>query len=133
MKIKTIQKPIEYDIYLKYICNQCGSSHWLSIKESSTKNFKVVCHCNNVFKVKRTDGFKLLYKKKKDNKKESVLTENNEGKTIDSNLLKKSISALVAYGFTTQEATEMIQKSYEKNPCDNVLILVKQTLEKLRG
>lgn len=60
-KTKKLQKPIESDIHLKYRCRKCGLDHWLSYREASTKNFKVVCSCGSVFKVKRLVDFKLKY------------------------------------------------------------------------
>ena len=55
------QKPIEHDIHLKYKCPTCDQHHWLAFREAKTKNFKVVCDCNTVFKVKRISAFKIKY------------------------------------------------------------------------
>lgn len=60
-KTQKLQKPIDADIHLKYRCKKCGIDHWLSFKEASTKNFKVVCYCGSVFKVKQLSGFKFKY------------------------------------------------------------------------
>lgn len=132
------QKPIEYDIHLKYICKQCGQIHWLSLREASTKRFKIVCDCGLTFGVKRVKDFKLIYHKKiKDIKpqQESKVVVEEAPKpipVIPNNLLDQSIKILVGYGFTKTEAKLIITKSYENSPVDNVPGLIKQTLESLR-
>lgn len=70
MKTKKIknQKPISLDVHLKYRCpnHNCGYEHWLSLLETQTQNFKIVCECGSVFKPKRINKIKVIYK---DNKK----------------------------------------------------------------
>jgi hypothetical protein len=46
------QKPIDIDAHFKYKCpnKDCCNEHWLSLKEVSIANFKVVCeYCGIVF------------------------------------------------------------------------------------
>jgi hypothetical protein len=121
-KLLKNQKPIESDIHLKYRCNKCARDHWLSIKEASTKNFKIVCDCGKVFGVRLVTGFKLRYSQKL--VKKSI--------KIPVDLLDKSVKLLVGYGFTIQEATDSITKSYLENPNDDFASLVKQTLASMR-
>lgn len=122
-KLSRTQKPIEYDIHLKYPCKQCGQSHWLSFNEASTKNFKIVCDCGLVFGVRRVIGFKLQYKQK----------EHKKSTTIPVDLLEKAVKLLVGYGFTNTEAVDLITSSYLKNPNDDFASLVKQTLASIRN
>lgn len=130
------QKPIEHDIHLKYSCNKCGQPHWLSFLEASTKNFKIVCDCGKVFKVKRVKDFKLTYYKK--SKNQSIDSTNKETVTekidtptqeIPIDLLRESVKILVGYGYEKEEAVDILSKSYHKKPTNNVVFLVKQTLE----
>jgi len=118
-----IQKPIEYDIHLKYRCKKCAQDHWLSLNEASTKNFKVVCYCGKVFGVRLVKGFKLKYEPH----------INKKIAKIPVDLLDKSVKLLVGYGFTNTEATDLIQTSYMKNPNDDFASLVKQTLASMRN
>ena len=116
------QKPIESDVHLKYRCKKCGQDHWLSIREASTKNFKIVCDCGRVFGVKLVKAFKLCYAQNSSKKINKIPVD----------LLDKSVKLLVGYGFTSQEATESVIESYNKNPNDDFASLVKQTLASMR-
>lgn len=132
-KISSNQKPIELDIHLKYVCTQCGQTHWLSISEASTKKFKIVCFCGLVFGVKRVKDFKLLFHKKlrKD------ITKNQEAPKplpiIPTEILNQTMGVLVSYGFTKTEAKTMITKCYEALPIDNPTVLLKHILESIKN
>lgn len=160
-KTKKLQKPIEADIHLKYRCNKCGLDHWLSYREASTKNFKVVCSCGSVFKVKRLVGFKLKYESSyiPETKTETVSSQTTEvvrsnpapetirtevkvdivpeppkpeiKKTIPVDLLEKSVKLLLSYGFTKTEATKLVTNTYFTVPVDDYATLVKYTLQSL--
>lgn len=142
MKSKIVKKnlkPIEYDVHLKYICQQCGNSHWLSFAEASTKCFKIVCDCGSIFGVKRVNRFKLQYYKKKPIIKQTpqpqpvVVTETKAVEhTIAAELLHQTVDVLKPYGFTDSEAKELATQSYKNSPTDSVVSLVKQILESLR-
>lgn len=121
---KKNQKPTDYDIHLKYVCKKCGNTHWLSFKETSTKNFKIVCDCGKVFGVKRTKQFQIKY---------CGNPKPKEKPKISNDLLNRSIKAFIGYGFTKDEASELLIKSYESNPIEDLFGLVKQTLEYLRS
>lgn len=124
--LKKNQKPIEYDIHLKYRCpnSNCEQIHWLSLLEAKTKNFKVVCDCGCVFKPKQIDNIKLLYTKASNKIKEKK-TDNH---TIDKHLLLKTTQILIGYGFTQQEANDLIVKTYNKSPTTDCGTLVKNCL-----
>lgn len=132
MSIKKNQKPIEYDIHLQYRCHECYNIHWLSLLETSTKNFKVVCDCGCIFKVKRTIGFKLQYVSK--TTKPKLEKEKLKPKPVISNdLLSRGVQALLPYGFTKEESKDLISKAYSINPIDDITILVKNSLEILKN
>jgi hypothetical protein len=126
MKISN-QKPIEYDVHLKYLCKKCSQIHWLSLKESSTKHFKVVCDCGNVFGVKRTSRIKILYSKVA---KTSTTTKSPP---IPDSLLSQGIGVLLSYGFTKKEASELLEKTYMLHPTQDIASLVKESLSSLRN
>lgn len=158
-KTKKLQKPIESDIHLKYRCNKCGLDHWLSYREASTKNFKVVCSCGSVFKVKRLLGFKLRYessipqsKQKEVRNRETEIVRPNPvpsviiapkvetvsdppkpeiNRTIPVDLLEKSVKLLLSYGFTKTEATKLVTDTYFAVPVNDYPTLVKYTLQSL--
>ena len=139
-KLHHHQKPIEHDIHLKYRCAKCGQDHWLSYLEASTKQFKIACHCGKVFVVKRLSGFKLKYFEKPPviipvvESAPPVVVDPPviEKPKIPVDLLNKSVTLLIGYGFTQAEAKELLNSSYEQNPIDDYASLVKQTLKLLR-
>lgn len=138
--IKTLnQKPTEHDIHLKYLCQQCGQTHWLSFLEASTKNFKIVCCCGNSFKIKRVDGFKLKYaniKKKPtvvQHTSDSMVSDKLKEQEVPVDLLNNCVKILIGYGYDKQESIELLSSMYRKNPVDSVSSLVKQTLASLRN
>ena len=146
------QKPIEHDIHLKYKCPTCDQHHWLAFREAKTKNFKVVCDCNTVFKVKRISAFKIKYQL--ENKSFEIEKTKKEIAPpivvppvvvppvvapivaalpqIPLELLNKACKLFITYGFTQKESTSLLKSSYEKNPVDDYSALIKNTLELLR-
>ena len=145
------QKPIDFDIHLKYKCSKCGYDHWLSYRETSTKNFKFVCDCGKVYKPKRIVGFKLKYEQ--DISKVRPLVEENhtvqeppqveilpEVKPVvqpipepNKELISKASELLIGYGFTPTESVSIVKKVYGEKPCDDYVALVKNILESLRN
>jgi hypothetical protein len=142
MKIKKSLKPIDYDIHLKYLCPNpsCCCQHWLSFKEASAKNFRVVCECGQIFKVKRLQKFNVEYCEKvipapvvETNTVENTLDRQipgsfeNENKETD--IKSESVSLLKKYGFTETEANVLIEKTLAENPdIDDHVKLVKHSL-----
>lgn len=120
------QKPIDFDIFLKYACPNCGQDHWIKYLQATTKNFRVVCDCGTAFKTKRITEFRLKYAKRQE---ETQKTKNIE---IPEKLLEQCVGVLKAYGFDTTEAKDLLKKSYLEKPVDEVSKLVKQTLESMR-
>lgn len=145
-KIKKIQTPIEYDCHFKYKCPDpnCGYDYWISLKQACTKNFKIVCDCGIVFKPKRIKKIKPIYfqdslasdktTKKSDidvSSEEPIEVVKPEIKEIDQNLLSKAVKILIGYGFTSDEAKELLIKSYRKFPEPDCVKLIKYTLENM--
>ena len=127
------QKPTEYDVHLKYLCPKCGQSHWLSFKEASTKNFKIVCDCDTVFKVRRLENFKVKYVNTKLQTKETISKHTkNQNKTsgLSDSSLNKCVKVLSQYGFSAYEAKDMIFKSYQETHTEDIGILIKTALTK---
>ena len=129
-KVQT-QKPIEHDINLKYNCPTCDQHHWLAFREAKTKNFKVVCDCNTVFKVKRISAFKIKYEPDKilENKPFEIDTSIPKKIQVPLELLNKACKLFISYGFTKKESEKLLQSSYEKNPVDDYSTFIKNTLE----
>lgn len=128
------QKPIDADIHLKYLCDQCGQTHWLSFLEASTSGYKVVCDCGNIFKVKKVNGFKLKYSSKKLPQPEVAQPiATIQTQTISFDLLDSASKVLMNYGFTKTEASELISNYYSTNPVNDISVLVKETLKSLRN
>ena len=125
---KKKQKPKEYDLHLKYSCPDCGCDHWLSLLEASTTNFKVVCDCRAVFRVKRIVGFKLLYDKVLKQQKEKTTAP--QVVDIDNNAVaKQAVAILTNYGFTSKEAKDLVKNCYDTSKTYSVSDLVKQALQ----
>lgn len=140
MKTKIIknQIPINSDIHYKYRCPSldCSIVHWLSLKETQTKNFKVVCDCGTIFQPRRIKNTKICFIKhtKKQKKIDNPVEEINKIETkndINKELLSKASDILCVYGFTKKEAEDMIIKSYQDNREKDITLLVKQTLKTL--
>ena len=135
---KSNQKPIEYDIHLKYRCRKCGQDHWLSFKEAATKHFKIVCYCGHVFTVKRVAKFKLQYAQDKPKSKvvvqeHSEPVQPKEKSKMPLDKLKSGVKVLVGYGFTPPEASELLEKTFEIFPELALPELIKKSLESLKG
>lgn len=119
------QKPIDFDIHLKYKCPNCSQEHWVKYLQAATKNFIVVCDCGTSFKIKTLSGFKLAYQKKKSIEKETK-------KQLPLDTVNKVIKALENYGFEKLEIQQAIEKAYSKHGPESIVDLVKHTLEAMR-
>jgi hypothetical protein len=127
------QKPIDYDIHLKYRCpnNKCNYEHWLSIRETKTKNFKVVCHCETVFSPKQIKNIDIVYLDIEEIKTKTI--KEPEKDTIPNDLLEKSTKTLINYGFTKEESEKLLVSSYIKNITDDCSTLIKKALKSIGG
>lgn len=136
MKTKN-QKPIDIDAHFKYKCpkSDCGYDHWLSLKESQTKKFKVVCDCGTVFQPKIIKKIKILYEAVVEKQSQIVEIHNQEAVVeqakIPVDLQKKCNTILCGYGFTISECMELTEKAYSQNPIDDTGSLVKYIIKNL--
>lgn len=138
-------KPIEYDVHFKYLCpnTSCCYPHWLSLKEVLIQDFKVVCDCGTVFSVKQIEKIKVRYAQgavgKRDifaeraEKVEIVKAEPDdtikEQTESSETIVTKAKNLLLHYGFSANEAEEMINKTMMENPhIDDYVFLVKHSL-----
>jgi len=131
-KIKKNLKPIEYDIHLKYVCpnKNCGYFHWLSLKETQTKNFKVVCDCGQVFSPLNINDIGINYRVIE---KEKLITSQPIEEKVNNEIFVKCTKILKAYGFDEEESLNMINSEYQKNPTSDHLVLIKNSLSNLFG
>jgi DNA-directed RNA polymerase subunit RPC12/RpoP len=132
MTIKTIQKnqkPIDQDIHLKYICNTCDAKHWLSLTETQTKNYKIVCDCGSVIKPKRITNIKFIYSKKKRQSPQITKIDEKVEQTVPVDLFKKCTTILVGYGYDAVEAQNLVKKCYLEFPNSSCAELIKQILK----
>lgn len=129
---KKNQKPIDYDIHLKYRCpnNKCNYEHWLSLKEAKTKDFKVVCDCETIFSPKQIEKIDITYLQTKlDDKKKDDEKIKNE--TMPNDLLEKSTKTLINYGFTKEESEKMLISNYIKGITEDCSTLIKKALKSI--
>lgn len=127
------QKPIEIDAHFKYRCpkSNCGFDHWLSLKESQTKGFKIVCDCGYIFRPKKISKIKILYEDTQSVQKTEQPTKTIEKPKIPIDFQKSCVQLLVGYGFTKDEATGLCEKAFEKNPVTSSGLLIKYILQNL--
>jgi len=126
-KIKKIwkdQKPTDIDTHLKYRCpNQdCEYDHWISLRESKTQKFKIVCDCGTVFMPRQVSKLKISYAQVQSKKIEDPSKTTKEQPTTANvetplDTLRSCGRILVAYGFTDQEANKLINSAY--HTCEN--------------
>lgn len=132
-KKKKSQKPIEIDAHFKYVCpkKNCGYDHWISLKESQTKSFKIVCDCGTVFSPKRIAKLKIVYEQiNRTEKKEQPQPSITKPK-IPVDFLNSCVKILVGYGFTKEESVALCEKAFEKNPVNSSGLLIKYVLQNL--
>jgi hypothetical protein len=106
-KIKNL-RPIDLDLTMGYACPSCSTMHWVKLNQAQYDKFVIVCGCNTILKPKTVENIKILYKTKKvSNKINSIKNEE-----IDSKILDICVKALMPYGFSKQEAQDLVKKTY---------------------
>jgi len=109
-KIKNL-KPIDLDLSFGYTCPSCSTIHWVRLKQAQYDKFVIVCDCDTILKPKTVKEIKILYKKRRASvRADSVDSIKNE--EIDPKVLDICCKALLAYGFSKQEAQELVKKTY---------------------
>lgn len=126
MKIKNL-KPTEIDAHIKYNCPNvdCKIEHWITLQESVTKNFLIVCDCGNIIKPKRIKKIKPVYHGNKTKKNKDL---SNIDLVNQSNLMIKATKIMCSFGFDSTEAKHMLEQYYKHNPINDPLLLVKNTI-----
>lgn len=127
-KIKR-QKPIDNDIHFKYVCpnTNCLDVHWLSLKQTQTKNFKVVCDCGEIFAVKRIKDIVIDYHTK--TQKQQKTSDTNQ----DHEFIDHAVKTLLGFGFSNDEASRMVADEYHRTAATNPALLVKNILDSFGG
>jgi hypothetical protein len=127
------QKPIDIDIHFKYRCpnTDCGYYHWLSLPETKTKNFKVVCDCGQTFKPKKINTIQIVYETNTEPTKEHSSKPEKKDLTVPVALFARCARILGDYGFSKEEIENLLNKSYVGCPTDDALSLVKHVLQNL--
>lgn len=126
-KLKS-QKPIELDIYLRYMCPKpdCGYDHWLSLKEAQINNTKIVCDCGHVFRIKKIHSVNVKYSKQLKTKIEAPIAEE-----IPLDIEKKAVKLLASYGFAADESLILVKKGFKKHSTDSAVSLVRYIIKNL--
>jgi hypothetical protein len=131
---KKLLRPIDQDIHFKYRCYECSLDHWLSIRETQTKGFKIVCDCGQILKVKLIEKIEIVYQKviKKEIPPEPDKPEElpKKSETIPIDLLSQCCTILLGYGFDITEGEDLIVSTFNENPTYICVDLIKQALKK---
>jgi hypothetical protein len=126
---KTIRqvKPCDIDIHFKYKCSneECNIEHWLFLKESKTKNFKIVCECGNIYIPKRVSKLVIRYA--------GSLKQKHSTQKLSNNILQKCIKILDKYGFDKTESEKLIQQAFEQSKSEEIGSLIKLALQLFGG
>ena len=149
MKIKRIE-PFGADITFKYKCpnTECSFEHYVTYKESKTKNFKVVCDiCDTVFTPKQIKSITINYEKPKPTpipieEKQKLLStyfrnkpknEKQKQEEKEKHFIEEAIITLNHFGFSQKEAKELVREEYIKSGESNPAKLVKLCLDFFGG
>lgn len=136
---KTIQtnnlKPIDIDLHIKYLCpnTECGFVHWLSLRETKTKTFKVVCDCGQIFSPKTIRRIKIVYKKSVKNKPSAPRQSEDlpVEELISFDTLRTCKTTLDQYGFSPKESKQLIEKAYQHLKSNDAIGIIKYILQNL--
>ena len=130
-------RPIDQDVHLKYRCPKCSVDHWLSMKETQTKGFRIVCDCGEILRVKLVEKIDIIYQQTP--KKETPLPvvietpkpspPEKTTETIPLDLLTQCCTILLGYGFDISEAETLLVSTFNKKPIYTCVDLIKQALK----
>lgn len=135
-----IQKPTKIDASFLYNCPNCQAQHWLYLREAQTKNFKIVCECDTIFKPKLIHNIKISYaanKEKKHKKTKSTNTPPIPAKSPDNvrgvplDFMESCVKILDGYGFTKMESINLISKAYHSTEDKRIVNVIKIALSSL--
>jgi hypothetical protein len=131
-------KPIDQDVHLKYRCPKCSVDHWLSIRETQTKGFRIVCDCGEILKVKLVEKIEIIYQQT--TKKEipplvavepqpQIEPVIEKIETIPLDLLSQCATVLLGYGFDISESEKLLVSTFNEKPIYTCVDLIKQALK----
>lgn len=120
------QKPIEYDVSFKYICQNCGGSHWLFLREVQTKGFKIVCDCLEIFQPATISGIDIIY----ETDRAKPLEQKSE---LSVSTIESCAKSLAKLGYEIDECKEMIIKSFEAIGTDDAKAIIEYSLSNFGG
>lgn len=120
-KITKNLKPTEIDAHIRYVCPDidCGFDHWISLRESQTKNFIIVCDCGLKIRPKTVKTIKIIYKKQ-------IVKQKPKELPVDT--LKKCLKIMFDFGFVESEAEPLLIKAYTEHEIDDHMELVKKAI-----
>ena len=127
-------KPINADVSLEYKCPSCHASHWLFLRETRTKGFRIVCECDAIIFPKTIKEIKIVYQqivKEKVETTESIKKEPTEEipfAILSERSLQECCKTLRYFGFDKKEAVEKITDAFENLQTDNIKELVNYVL-----
>jgi predicted RNA-binding Zn-ribbon protein involved in translation (DUF1610 family) len=130
-------KPIDYEISFKYKCPNCGDNHFVSSLQASVPGFILVCECQTILEIKTISKIKIKYMGESENKNttdkslvdEPVCESHDNDYQIPPDLLEKCISVFSGYGYTKNEAGQLLTRAYKEFKIDDCWALIKKTLE----
>lgn len=115
------QKPIDIDVSFKYLCPQCNLEHWLFLRETQTKNYKVVCECGQVFTPKRIKKLRIIYNNKTQSAKKTI--------KLPLDILDECTKILVGYGFDSKKSAKIIELAYKQIKLTDIPSLIKMAIK----
>jgi uncharacterized protein YbcC (UPF0753/DUF2309 family) len=127
-KIKNL-KPVDVIADLRYRCPNCAIDHWVSLKESRTSNFLIVCDCDTIIKPKRIKTIIVQYAVDSQNK--NLPEKKVEKQNTNQNIIDQANKILKTYGFTSNESIEIIAKYTSEEKYDSVKPLIEKILSNL--
>lgn len=139
------QKPTKdfSQVSFQYICQECGCSHWLFLREIKTEGFKVVCYCDNIIRPEKVSDIDIIYEKKSKAKKKKIKTpvvtevceppaeqeaefieSQNEPIVLLEETKKQCMKTLLSFGYSVKEASPILDRAFEdiqENDCAKLI------------
>jgi Holliday junction resolvasome RuvABC DNA-binding subunit len=123
------QKPTDIDVSLKYVCDHCGASHWLFLREAQTENFKIVCECKNVFMPEKIDRVNIQYS----DSKTKPIHEEPAGNSLEQSTIDACAKTLISLGYKRTEAVLLVDQAYKSIHNNDSSQLIKHILQQPIG
>lgn len=122
-------RPIDADVHLKYVCNQCGSTMWASITEARTPNYILICgDCHSVHKLKLVDKVSVSFVRSEKSPEVFARVQPAKIKTTkEENEWQDVVSMLVNLGHDKKKAKLLVSQG--SSSCSNKDELIKWCLQ----